>query len=95
MTFQTERLGGSRILVWGDVRNGSRLPCGRIVIEAEGLDEEGRVVSRGRTYVSGTLPPKASAPFELRLLAAGVEKRYRVEVEAFEFIETPRPPESP
>jgi hypothetical protein len=95
VSFQIERLGGSRILMWGEVRNGSTLPCDRIVLQAEGLDGEGRVVSRARTYVPGPLPPKASAPFELRLSAAGTEKHYRVAVDSFEFFrERPRP-ESP
>ena len=54
---------------------------------AEGLDDTGKVVSRGRGYVSGTVPAKGSAPFELRLLAAGSERRYRVQVESYEQIQ--------
>jgi len=85
LTFQTEREGGSRVLILGEVRNGSNHPCERVVVRAEGLDENGRVVSRGRAYVTGTIRAKTSAPFEIRLSSAGSERRYRVEIETFEF----------
>ena len=45
LTFQTEREGASRVLILGEVRNSSSQPCGRVVVKAEGLDENGRVVS--------------------------------------------------
>jgi hypothetical protein len=85
LTFQTEREGGSRVLILGEVRNGSAQSCERVVIKAEGLDENGRVVSRGRAYVTGTIRARTTAPFELRLSSAGSERRYRVEIETFEF----------
>ncbi len=85
LTFQVEREGGSRVLILGEVRNGANQPCERVVVKAEGLDENGRVVSRGRAYVSGTIRGKGSAPFEIKLSSAGSERRYRVEIETFEF----------
>lgn len=85
LTFQTQREGGSRVLIQGEVRNGSSQPCERVMVKAEGLDESGRVVSRGRVYVPGTIAPRGTAFFELRLLSAGSERRYRVEIETFEF----------
>jgi hypothetical protein len=90
LTFQTQKEGGSRVLVLGEVRNGSSQPCERIVVKAEGLDENGRVISRGRAYVAGTVRSRASAPFEIKLSSSGSERRYRVEIESFEFV-TPRP----
>jgi len=89
LTFQTQREGASRVLILGEVRNGSTQPCERVVVKAEGLDENGRVVSRGRAYVTGTIRGKASAPFEIRLSSAGSERRYRVEIETFEFATRP------
>ena len=86
LTFQTQREGGSRVLIQGEVRNGSSQSAERIMVKAEGLDETGRVVSRGRVYVPGTLAPRATAPFEIRLSSSGSERRYRVEVETFEFV---------
>jgi hypothetical protein len=77
------------VLILGEVRNGSTQPCERVVLKAEGLDENGRVVSRGRAYVTGTIRARSSAPFEIRLSAAGSERRYRVEIEAFEFATRP------
>jgi hypothetical protein len=90
LTFQTQKEGAARVLVMGEVRNGSSQPCERIVVKAEGLDENGRVVSRGRAYVAGTVRARATAPFEIKLSSSGAERRYRVEIEAFEFV-TPRP----
>ena len=85
LTYQTEREGGARVLVLGEVRNCSAQPAERVIVKAEGLDENGRVVSRGRGYVTGTIRARATAPFEIRLSSSGSEKRYRVEIESFEF----------
>ena len=89
LTFQTQKEGGSRVLVQGEVRNGSSQPCERIIVKAEGLDENGRVISRGRAYVTGTVRSRASAPFEIKLSSSGSERRYRVEIESFEFVTRP------
>ncbi len=86
VTFTTERAGGSRVLVFGEVRNASTAPAQRVTLLAEGLDESGRVVSRARGYVLGIVPAHGSTPFEIRLLAGGSERRYRVQIESFEFV---------
>ena len=86
LTYQTQREGASRVLILGEVRNGSSQPCERIIVKAEGLDENGRVISRGRAYVTGTVRSRATAPFEIRLSSSGSERRYRVEIESFEFV---------
>ena len=90
VTFQTQREGGSRVLILGEVRNASVQPCERVIVKAEGLDENGRVVSRGRAYVPGTVGAKTTVPFEIRLSSSGTDRRYRVEVEAFEFVSSSR-----
>jgi hypothetical protein len=90
LTFQTQREGGSRVLVQGEIRNASSQVCERVMVKAEGLDEAGRVVSRGRVYVPASIAPRATVPFEIRLSSAGSERRYRVEIETFEF-QSPRP----
>jgi len=89
LTFQAEREGGSRVLILGEVRNGSSQPCERVIVKVEGLDENGRVVSRGRGYVPGTIRARSTAAFEIKLSSSGSEKRYRVEIEAFEFVTRP------
>src|SRR5262249_7201108 len=48
VTFTTEKGGGTRILVFGEVRNSTTSPAQRVVVLVEGLDENGRVVSRAR-----------------------------------------------
>lgn len=85
VSFTVEKAGGSRVLVFGDVRNATNGAAERVVVLAEGLDENGRVVSRGRCFVTGTIPSRGNSPFEIRLLAAGTERRYRVQVESFQF----------
>jgi hypothetical protein len=87
VTFTTEKVGGSRVLVFGDVRNATGAAAEHVVILAEGLDESGRVVSRGRGYVSHNVPSRGSSPFEIRFLAAGTERRYRVQIESFQFVQ--------
>ena len=85
VTFTSERAGGTRVLVLGEVRNTTNSPAQRVTLLAEGLDESGRVVSRARGYVLGTSPSRGSSSFEIRLTASGSERRYRVQIEAFEF----------
>lgn len=85
VTFQTQREGGSRVLIQGTIRNSATQPCERVMVKAEGLDENGRVVSRGRAYVPGSIAPRGTATFEIRLSSSGAEQRYRVEVDTFEF----------
>jgi hypothetical protein len=87
VSFTTEKAGGSRVLVFGDVRNTTSTAAERVVVQAEGLDDTGRVVSRGRSFVPGTVPPSGTSPFEIRLSASGSERRYRVQVESFQFLQ--------
>ncbi len=94
VTWNSERIGPSRVLILGDIQNASALPASRVVLKAEGLDEGGKVVSRARGYVS--VPPRGSSNFEIRLVPSGSERQYRVTVESFEFAEPGRArPESP
>ena len=86
VTFSSEKMGGSRVLVLGEVRNSTNAPAERVTVMVEGLDETGKVVSRGRAYVHGTVPSRGSASFEVRLLASGAERRYRAQIEAFQFV---------
>lgn len=95
LTWNTERLGPSRMLILGDVRNLAEHPASRVVLRVEGLDENGRVVSRGRGYVQGDIPPKGSSSFEIRFIPSGAERQYRVTVEFFEFLEPRGRAESP
>ena len=85
VSFTSERAGGTRVLVFGEVKNANLTPAQRIVLLAEGLDQDGRVVSRARGYVLGVVPSRGAAPFEIRILASGSERRYRVQIESFEF----------
>ncbi len=87
VSFTTERMGGSRMLVFGEVRNGTGTTYERVVVLAEGLDDSGKVVSRARGYVTGTVGPKTSSSFELRMLASGSERRYRVTVDSFQQVQ--------
>ena len=84
VTFSIERVGSGRVILFGDVRNGSSSSYERVVLLAEGLDEQGAVVSRGRAYVTGAVPGRGSAPFECRIPSGGREKRFRVTVEAYQ-----------
>jgi hypothetical protein len=86
VSFTTERVGSGRVIVFGEVRNGANSACDRVVVKVEGLDDSGRVVSRGRAYVIGVVPPRGSSPFEVRFSSPGSERRFRAEIESFEFV---------
>jgi len=86
VSFTTERVGSGRVLVYGDVRNGSNDACERVIVSVEGLDENGRVVSRGRAYVFGVVPSRGTSSFEVRMSSPGSERRFRVEIESFQFV---------
>ena len=86
VSFTTERVGSGRVLIYGEVRNGNNASCERVVVGVEGLDENGRVVSRGRAYVVGVVPSRGSSPFEVRMSSPGSESRFRVEIESFQFV---------
>ncbi len=90
LTWNSERIGPSRVLILGDVQNLSRLPASRVVLKAEGLDDSGKVISRARGYVSGDIPGRGSSSFEIRLVPAGSERQYRVTLESFEFVDPSR-----
>jgi hypothetical protein len=85
VSHTAEKAGGSRVLIFGEVRNATNSTAERVAVLAEGLDEGGHVVSRGRSFVPGTVPSRGSAPFEIRLSASGSERRYRVQIESFQF----------
>ena len=84
VSWEAGRAGASRVIIFGDVRNSASVPYEGLVVLAEGLDEGGQVVSRGRAYLPGVVPAKGTVAFELRLLSAGREKRFRVGVEAYQ-----------
>jgi hypothetical protein len=84
VTFSVERVGSGRVIIFGDVRNGSSASYERVVLLAEGFDEQGAVVSRGRAYVNGVVPGRGTASFECRIPSGGREKRFRVTVEAYQ-----------
>ena len=84
VSFQTERVGAGRVIIFGDVRNSSSNAYERVTLLAEGLDDAGAVVSRGRAYVTGVVPGRGTAPFECRLASGGRERRFRVTVEAYQ-----------
>jgi len=95
LTWNSERIGPSRVLILGGIQNLSRLPASRVVLKAEGLDESGKIVSRARGYVSGDVPAHGSSNFEIRIVPSGSERQYRVTVESFEFVDPARRGESP
>jgi ABC-type branched-subunit amino acid transport system substrate-binding protein len=94
VSFQSERMGASRVLIFGELRNRSAVPYDHVVLLAEGLDQAGKVVSRGRAYLRETVGPGRSATFEVRLLSAGRERQFRVGVEAYQ-IASPGGAQSP
>ena len=90
LTWNSERIGPSRVLILGGIQNLSRLPASRVILKAEGLDESGKIVSRARGYVPRDIPAQGSSDFEIRIVPSGSERQYRVTVESFEFVDPRR-----
>jgi len=87
LSWTTERLGPSRVLIQGDIQNLSESPASGVILRAEGLDPAGKVVSRARSSLETEIPPQGSSFFEIRLTTSGSEHRYRVTVDSFEFLD--------
>lgn len=85
LNWTAERIGPSRVLIIGDIQNLSGQPASRVILRAEGVDENGKVVSRSRGYLSREVPPHGASAFEIRHVPSGSERQYRVTVESFEF----------
>ena len=62
VTFSSEKMGGSRVLVFGEVRNATSNTAARVTVLVEGLDDTGKVVSRARAYVTSTVSPRSRLP---------------------------------
>src|SRR3990170_8762235 len=90
VTWNSERIGPSRVLILGGIQNLSRLPASRVVLKAEGVDESGKIVSLARGYVPRDIPAQGSSDFEIRIVPSGSERQYRVTVESFEFVDPRR-----
>ena len=70
-----ERVGSGRVILFGDVRNGSSTSYERVVLLAEGLDEAGRGGLAADAPTSAAWCPVAgTAPFECRIPSGGREK---------------------
>jgi len=87
LNWSVERVGPSRVLILGDIRNLSEHPASGVILRAEGLDPAGKVVSRARSSLETEIPPHGSSFFEIRLTTSGSEHRYRVTVDSFEFLD--------
>ncbi len=87
LSWSAERLGPSRVLILGEIKNLSANPAGRVILRAEGLDQAGKVVSRARGYLMGEPPARGASNFEIRLVTSGSEQQYRVTVDYFEFVD--------
>jgi hypothetical protein len=83
--WQEGQLKNGKPTLWGYIHNDYGSPAANVKLLIEGLDASGAPVTKEIGYVSGQVPPKNRAFFEVPRPAQGVS--YRITLYSFEWIE--------
>ena len=85
LRYNAERTGTGSVRVTGSVTNGGRLDALDVYVTAEALDAAGRVLARGISFVSQSLPQRETATFIVSVPAQQTATSFRVHVSSFRF----------
>jgi hypothetical protein len=83
ITYNVERLEGGRTRVKGVVSNEARGEVLDVYVTAEALDGNKKVVARGISFVSPSIPQRGSAEFTISVPAPATATSFRVRVTSF------------
>jgi hypothetical protein len=83
VTFDVDRGNPSQVRLNGVVVNDGRSDVLDVYVTAEALDSAGKVVGRGITFVSPSIPAGGRATFAASVPAVPGAVRYRVNVSSF------------
>lgn len=83
VTFEVDRSNPSQIRLNGAVVNEGRNDVLDVYVTAEALDNAGKIVARGITFVSPSIPSRGRATFVASVPAVPGAVRYRVSVTSF------------
>jgi hypothetical protein len=83
LTFAVDRSGTGPVRVSGKVMNEGTLDVFDVSVAAEAVDPAGKVLGRGITFVSASIPPRGVVPFVISIPAAQTAATFRVRVSSF------------
>jgi hypothetical protein len=83
VSFDVDRANPSLVRLNGEVVNEGRADVLDVYVTAEALDNAGKVVARGITFVSSTIPSGRRANFSASVPVVPTAVRYRVNVSSF------------
>lgn len=83
LTFSVDRSGTGPVKVSGRVLNEGRMDVFDVYVTAEAVDTAGKVLGRGITFVSASIPPRGVVPFVISIPAAQTAATFRVSVSSF------------
>ena len=83
LTFSVDRSGAGPVKVNGRVLNESFMDVFDVYVTAEAVDAAGKVLGRGITFVSASIPPRGIVPFVISIPAAQTAATFRVRVSSF------------
>jgi hypothetical protein len=84
LNYAVDRSSPSQAAVSGTVYNEGRSDALDVVVTAEAVDAEGRVLATGVTYV-GLVPERGAARFTSKVPVSGPVRTFRVRVTSFRY----------
>lgn len=83
LTFSVDRSGAGPVKISGRLLNESHMDVFDVYVTAEAVDAAGKVLGRGITYVSASIPPRGVVPFVMSIPAAQTAATFRVRVSSY------------
>ncbi|HMH54017.1 MAG TPA: FxLYD domain-containing protein [Candidatus Acidoferrum sp.] len=83
LAYTVERGGAGPARVSGRVLNESSVDVFDVYVSAEALDASGKVLGRGLSFVSPSIPPRGIVPFTISIPAAQTAASFRVRISSF------------
>jgi len=83
LTYTVERGGSGPARVNGRVLNEGNVDVFDVYVSAEALDASGKVLGRGLSFVSASIPPRSVMPFTISIPAAQAAASFRVRISSF------------
>lgn len=85
LRYNVERSATGSIRLNGTVMNEGRQDVLDVYVTAEALDAAGKVLGRGVSFVSSSIPQRASSSFVVSIPAAPAATSFRVRVSSYRF----------
>jgi hypothetical protein len=83
LTFTVDRSGAGPVRISGRAFNEGPMDVFDVYVTAEAVDGGGKVLGRGITFVSASIPPRGGVAFVVSIPAAQTAATFRVRVSSF------------